>query len=125
MPPSIRTACATASLLAVAATANAQVLTVEYKAVFVDPTPGVEIVGTYSFDSKAVPTVVSEIEARYPVLAHKFTLTKDGGGPSSFGVTNSHITIVNDERFNDSLRDRYFVDGQTDGLFGLCKDLSG
>ena len=105
MPPSIRTACAAASLLAVAATANAEVLTVEYKAVFVDPTPpwpaGVEIVGTYSFDSEALPTDVSENNVRYPVLSHRFTLTKDGGGPSSFIVTNSHITIVNDEPLDE------------------------
>jgi hypothetical protein len=41
MPPSIRIACATAMLLAVAATANAEVLTVEYTRAssILQPTP--------------------------------------------------------------------------------------
>jgi hypothetical protein len=123
MPSSIRTACATASLLAVAATANAKVLTVEYKGVVVDSTSRVEIVGTYSFNSEAVPTVISPNVVSYPVLSHTFTLSKDAGGGTPFIVTNSNITVSNDVPIlgSSSVTDRYIVDGLTDGLFDSVK----
>jgi hypothetical protein len=123
MPPSIRTACATASLLVVAAIANAEVLTVEYRAVFDAPTPpwpdGVEMVGRYSFDSEALSTDIPDNFVSYPVRSHTFTLSKDAGVRSLITATTSNIFVSNDITIPNSseVRDQYIVDGQTTGRF--------
>jgi hypothetical protein len=75
------------------------------------------MVGTYSFDSEAVPTVISDNVVSYPVLSHTFTLRKDASVPSLFTAANSNITISNDIPSESLLRDGYMVDGRTAGSF--------
>lgn len=122
-----RFALTAACVLALAAPARAEIITVEYEAKL-RPSPDagwpadVVMSGTYSFDSETNANRLGAGTAQYRVL--QFAAALDG---IPFTAINPTIIVRNDARLENGLvRDNYLVYGLTQGTFkGITIDAFG
>jgi hypothetical protein len=102
----------TTALLALAASAHAEVITAEYTATFSNPVSGMGMVldGRYTFDSGAVGTLMPAGDMVYPATSHTITLRVGDGPPTICEVAGSRILVSDDRPFGlTRVLDQYIV----------------
>jgi hypothetical protein len=115
--------CSTAILLALAAPAYAEVVTLRYQGTLnsnIDWPVGVVMTGFVTYDTEAAPTFIHPTFHNYPIISH--TANLDGVAFDGIFLTpQTRLQVANDHPSGGMFMDQFTVFSETDGIFEVTQ----